>query len=140
MSCSGTKTAPSFRILKNDVWNHLCFAWSSATGDYQFHVNGTERVTGILKKDHTIPSNGLLVIGAKKATAGIVNPFVGTMSCLQMWHNRLSITKITALFEANKCETLFEPFFNWNGVKGETPVGNVTWKTPSSVTKTNQGT
>lgn len=98
------------------------------------------KVIGLLKKDHTIPANGLLVIGAKKIPGGIGNPFAGTMSCLQMWSNRLSIQKINALFEANRCETLFEPFFDWDDVKSGTSVGNVKLNMPSSITKPVEGT
>ncbi|KAL9987715.1 hypothetical protein ACROYT_G002065 [Oculina patagonica] len=128
---NGQKSA----IFKNDFWNHLCLAWSSATGDYEFYVNGTVKVIGLLKKHHTIPANGLLVIGAKRITRGIGNAFAGTVSCLQMWSNRLSLQKINALFEAKRCEPMFEPFFIWNDVKSGTPVGNVKWKMPSSITK-----
>lgn len=75
------------------------------------------------------------MIGAKKTSAGIVNPFTGTMSCLQMWNDHLIDANLIILFEANKCKILFDPFFKWNDVKRETPVGNVKWKTPSSITK-----
>lgn len=93
----------------------------------------------MLKGLHTIPGSGLLIIGGKKTAAGIETPFVGTMTCLQMWNSRLSIPSIITLFHANRCKTLFKPFFKWSDVKSGTQVGNVKGEMPSSITKPDTG-
>lgn len=122
--------------LNHDFWNHICFVWSNTAGDYKFYINGTVRVSGILKLAHKIPANGSLVIGGKSFSGNLLeNPFNGTISCLQMWNNQLPSEKITSLFDANKCVTLNEPFFNWNEVKNGIAAGNVKWNTPSAITE-----
>ena len=110
-------------------------------GNYDFYVNGTLKVGGLLKLFHEISDKGSLIIGGKysSATNTLVNPFLGTMSCLQMWASRLSSETITTLFEAGKCEKMFDPFFNWYEVKKGTAVGNVTRRAPSSITEDKAG-
>lgn len=96
-------------------------------------------VTGLLPSLHTVPSSGLLIIGVKKTAAGIETPFSGIMTCLQLWNSRLSISDIITVFQANRCKTLFDPFFKWYDAKSGTQVGNVKGESPSSITKPDTG-
>lgn len=135
---SGKKTY-STEVFKNGFWNHLCLAWGNVLGDYAFFINGTKVVKGVLQVTNSIPANGLLIIGGQKSPAHLENPFVGKMRCVQMWDNYLPDSGIAALFQNDRCEKLFQPFFNWNEVKSGTGVGDVEWKEPSSFTEPDKG-
>ena len=93
----------------------------------------------MLPSPHTFPANGLLIIGGKKTAAGVETPFTGTMTCLQMWNSGLSSPNIITVFQANRCNTLFEPVLKWYDVKSGTQVGSIKWESPSSITKPNTG-
>ena len=131
---------------KNGVWNHLCLVWKNIPGTYSFFINGTEAISGILVGHQgpylsylSIPADGLLVIGGKKTAAHMENPFVGRMTCLQMWSFSLTDTIIKALSQKKRCEKYSNPLLNWNEVKSGIAAGNVRQEVPSSVTQPNVG-
>ena len=121
----------------------MCLAWSGIQlGKYDLYVNSSLIKAGATQPYHLIPASGSLIIGGKHASAAqgpLNNQFSGTVSCLQMYNRKLASEKVTALFNAEKCGNTYQPFFNWNEVMDGKTMGNVSYKTPSSISKVTAG-
>ena len=120
----------------------MCLAWSGMFGNYHLYVNSSLIQEGPLQSYHKIPGSGSLIIGGRHASAAqgpLENRFAGTISCLQIYNRKLAIEKITSLFNAKKFRNTYESFFNWNEVMDGKTVGNVSYKTPSSISKVTAG-
>ncbi|KAL9972415.1 hypothetical protein ACROYT_G018713 [Oculina patagonica] len=84
-------------------WNHVCFTWSSANGDYKFYKDGAIVASGTgLNKGGKIASGGTTVIGQDQDTLGggfaAAQSFVGEVTEVNVWGVVLSASDIAAQY------------------------------------------
>ncbi|KAL9972259.1 hypothetical protein ACROYT_G018536 [Oculina patagonica] len=106
-------TTPTLRALLNGhkgdssvaidygKWNHICFTWSSANGDYKFYKDGMLVGSGSgLNKGGKISSGGTTVIGQDQDSLGggfvAQQSFVGEVTEVNVWNSVLSESDIVA--------------------------------------------
>ncbi|KAL9972416.1 hypothetical protein ACROYT_G018715 [Oculina patagonica] len=84
-------------------WNHVCFTWSSANGDYKFYKDGVLEGSGSgLNKGGKIRFGGTTVIGQDQDTLGggfnTDQSFVGELTEVNVWGEVLSESDIAAQY------------------------------------------
>ncbi|KAL9972423.1 hypothetical protein ACROYT_G018722 [Oculina patagonica] len=84
-------------------WNHVCFTWSSANGEYKFYKDGVVVGSGTgFNEGGTIKSGGTTVIGQDQDTLGggfdATQSFVGEVTEVNVWGVVLSESDIAAQY------------------------------------------
>ena len=90
--------------LDRDTWNHVCFTWSSANGDYRFYKDGMVLGGGSgMAKGHEITSGGTTVIAQDQDTMGgrfdKNQAFVGDVTEVNVWGVELSESDIVTQYQ-----------------------------------------
>ncbi|KAL9972414.1 hypothetical protein ACROYT_G018712 [Oculina patagonica] len=102
-------------VLDYGKWNHVCFTWSSANGDYKFYKDGVLVGSGSgLNKGGKIRFGGTTVIGQDQDTVGggfnVDQSFVGEVTEVNVWGNVLAESDIVA--QASNCHVT-QGSVNW---------------------------
>ena len=73
--------------IANDYWHHVCITWTSASGDWDFYVDGLKRKAGNTQSGVTL-QGGVFVIGQLQLSPerfDFNSGFVGLLSRFNIW-------------------------------------------------------